>query len=166
MRYWTGGAVVLFFALLQAASIEQFRIIGVAPNVMLVLLVAWTVVRGLDDVLPMIAVAGVTLGLVGLQTPGLMLLALLPIAALGAVRELHIIHSDLLLVLGFAVAASLMYESIMLVSVALTGGARDILVGVRHDVVPAAIVNLAITPPIYFIMRFAKPVDTRRRLSY
>src|SRR5438132_8692377 len=166
MRYWTGGAVVLFFALLQAASIEQFRIIGVAPNVMLVLLVAWTVVRCLDDVLPMIAVAGVTLGLVGLQTPGLVLLALLPIAALGAVRELHIIHSDLLLVLGFAVAASLMYEAIMLVSVALTGGARDILVGVRHAVIPAAIVNLAITQPIYFIIRFAQHYDAMHRLSF
>ena len=55
MRYWTGGALVLFVALFQAASVDQFRILGVAPNVVLVLLVAWTVVRGLDDVLPMIA---------------------------------------------------------------------------------------------------------------
>ena len=101
MRYWTGAGVAFFLALLQASSIEQFKVLGVTPNLLLVLLVSWLVVRGLDDVLPMIAVAGVTLGFVGLQTPGLVLLALLPIAGLGVLREMHVIHSDLLLVLAF-----------------------------------------------------------------
>jgi uncharacterized membrane protein YjgN (DUF898 family) len=81
MRYWAGGAFAFFLALFQAASVEQFKILGVAPNLLLVLIVSWLVVRGLDDVLPMIAVAGLTLSFVGLQSPGLALLALLPIAA-------------------------------------------------------------------------------------
>ncbi len=166
MRYWTAGVLVLFVALFQAASVDQFRILGVAPNVVLVLLVAWTVVRGLDDVLPMIAIAGITLGFVGLQTPGLVLLALLPLAAVGLLREMHIVHSDLMLVLGLVLAASLMYESILLLAVAATGGTGDLLLGVRHAVLPAAVVNLAITPPIYFVMRLAKPADARRRLAY
>ena len=75
MRYVTGAAIAFMLALVQASSVEQFRIIGVAPNLLLVFLVSWLVVRGLDDVLPMVAVAGITLGLVGLQTPGLALLA-------------------------------------------------------------------------------------------
>jgi cell shape-determining protein MreD len=166
MRYWTGAALVLFVALFQAASVDQFRILGVAPNVVLVMLVAWTVVRGLDDVLPMIAIAGIALGFVGVQTPGVVLLALLPLAGLGLLREMHIVHSDLLLVLLLVLATSLMYESIMLLSVAATGGTSDLLLGVRHAVIPAAIVNLAITPPVYFVMRFAKPAATRRRLVY
>ena len=166
MRYWTGGVLVLFVALFQAASVDQFRILGVSPNVVLVLLVAWTVVRGLDDVLPMIAIAGLTLGFVGLQTPGLVLLALLPLAGLGLLREMHVVHSDLLLVLALVLAASLMYETIMLLAVAATGGTRDVVLGFRSAVVPAAIVNLAITPPLYFIMRLARPAESRRRLSY
>jgi cell shape-determining protein MreD len=166
VRYWLGAAFAFFLALFQAASIDQFKVLGVAPNLMLVLLVAWLVVRGLDDVLPMVAVAGITLGLVGLQTPGLVLLALLPIAGLGFVRELHVIHSDLLLVLVLVAAATLAYETVLLLSVMATGGVLDLSTAVTRALVPAAIVNVAIAPPVYLVMRLAKPEDRRRRLSY
>lgn len=166
MRYWTGGGIAIILALLQAASIEQFKVLGVAPNLMLVLLVSWLVVRGLDDVLPMLFVAGVTLGLVGSQTPGLVLLALLPIAGLGVVRELHVVHSDALLALALVLAASVAYELVLLASVMASGGVLDPGTAFTHAVLPAAIVNLALTPPVYLVMRLAKPADARRRLAY
>jgi hypothetical protein len=124
------------------------------------------VVRGLDDVLPMIAVAGVTIGFVGLQTPGLVLLALLPIAGLGVLREMHLVHSDILLVLAFVLVATLAYESIIVASLMVTGGGFDIAAALRSAVVPAALVNVAITPPVYVVMRLARPSDRRNRLAY
>jgi uncharacterized membrane protein YjgN (DUF898 family) len=166
MRYWTGAAIALFLALLQASSIEQFKVLGVTPNLLLVLLVSWLVVRGLDDVLPMIAVAGVTIGFVGLQTPGLVLLALLPIAGLGLLREMHVIHSDLVLVLAFVLAASVAYELIIVASLMVSGGGYDVMAALRSDIVPSAIVNVAITPFVYVVMRFAKPSLRRNRLAY
>ncbi len=166
MRYWTGAAFALFLALLQASSIEQFKAVGVTPNLLLVMLVSWLVVRGLDDVLPMIAVAGITIGFVGLQTPGLVLLALLPIAGLGLLREMHVIHSDLLLVLAFVAAATIAYESIIVASLAVSGGGYDIIAALRSAVLPAAFVNIVITPPVYVVMRLAKPTDRRNRLAY
>ena len=166
MRYLTGAAIAFMLALVQASSIEQFRVLGVAPNLMLVFLVSWLVVRGLDDVLPMLAVAGVTLGLIGLQTPGLVLLALLPIAGLGVVREMHIIQSDVLLALLLVIAATLAYETIMLTGVIAAGGRLDPMTGLRSAVVPAALVNLAMTPFVYAVMRFARPAERRNRLSY
>jgi cell shape-determining protein MreD len=166
MRYWTGAAIAFVLALLQASSVEQFKILDVSPNLMLVFLVAWMVVRGLDDVLPMLLVAGITLGLVGLQSPGVVLLALLPIAALGVVRELHIVHSDFVLALLLIIPATLAYEMVMLLSVMATGGALDLMVGVRAAVVPAAIVNLALMPFVFAGMRFAKPAERRGQLSF
>jgi cell shape-determining protein MreD len=166
MRYVTGALIAFLLALVQASSVEQFRILGVAPNLMLVFLVAWLVVRGLDDVLPMVAVAGITLGLVGLQTPGLVLLALLPIAGLGLAREAHVVHSEALLALLLVIGASLAYETIMLLGVAATGGRFDLAAGFRSVVVPSALVNLAMTPFVYGLMRFARPDERRHRLSY
>jgi uncharacterized membrane protein YjgN (DUF898 family) len=166
VRYWVGGLLVFGFALVQASSVQQFHVLGVSPNLMLVLLVSWLVVRGLDDVLPMIAVAGVALGLIGLQTPGLVLLALLPVALLGTVREMHVVHSDLVLVLALVAGASVAYESMMVLSVMVTGGARDVVAAFTRDIGPAIVVNLAITLPVYFVMRFAKPTERRHRLSY
>lgn len=166
MRYWTGTAVVFMLALVQASSVQQFHVLGVVPNLMLVFLAAWLVVRGLDDVLPMIGVAGVTLGLIGLQTPGLVLLALLPLALLGVVREMHIVHSDAVLVLALVAAATAAYEVVMFGSVMATGGSRDIVAAATRDVMPAVLVNVALTLPVYAIMRLAKPVERRRRLAY
>ncbi len=166
MRYWVGGLVAFALALIQASSVEQFHIFGVVPNLMLVLLAAWLVVRGLDDVLPMIAVGGITLGLIGLQTPGLVLLALLPLAGLGVVRELRIVHSDFLLLLALVAAATIPYETVMLLGVMLTGGGRDLLAAFTRDIVPATAVNVAIAPPVYLVMRLARPDERGRRLSY
>lgn len=165
MRYWTGGALAMFLALLQTSSIEQFIVLGVTPNLLLVLLVCWLVVRGLDDVLPMVAVAGITMGLVGLQTPGLVLLALLPIVALGTVREMHIVHSEAVLVLLLVALASIAYETVLLASVMVTDAAHA-GVAFMEVMLPAMIVNLAITPPVYVLMRFARPHVHERRLSY
>jgi hypothetical protein len=166
MRYWTGAAIALFLALLQASSIEQFKVLGVTPNLLLVLLVSWLVVRGLDDVLPMIAVAGITMGFVGLQTPGLVLLALLPIAGLGAVRELHVIHSDLVLVLTFVLVATVAYESIIVATLIASGGGYDVAAALRSAIVPSALVNVMLTPPVYVVMRLAKPAVRRNRLAH
>ena len=166
MRYWIGAAIALFLALLQASSIEQFKVLGVTPNLLLVLLVSWLVVRGLDDVLPMIAVAGITMGFVGLQTPGLVLLALLPIAGLGVVRELHVIHSDLMLVLAFVLFATVAYESIIVATLIASGGGYDVVAALRSAIIPSALVNVILTPPVYVVMRLAKPALRRNRLAY
>ncbi len=166
MRYWVGGAFAFFLALFQAASVEQFKILGVAPNLMLVLIVAWLVVRGLDDVLPMIAVAGVTLSFVGQQSPGLVLLALLPVVGVGLVRELHVVHSDAALVLALVAASTAAYELVLLGSVMASGGVLDVRTAFAANVVPSIVVNLAITLPVYLVMRLAKPHGDRHRLAY
>jgi hypothetical protein len=167
VRYVFGGVFAFLLALVQASSIEQFRILGVAPNLMLVMLTAWLVVRGLEDVLPMVLVAGLTLGLVGLQTPGLILLALVaPLAAFGVLRELRIIHSETLLMLAFVLGASLVYESILLASVMATGGVIDPAAGFGEVVLPAALVNLMIALPVWVVIRLARPSAGRRRNVY
>jgi hypothetical protein len=166
VRYWTGSLIVFILALMQASSVQQFRILGVVPNLMLVFLAAWLVVRGLEDVLPMIGVAGVTLGLIGLQTPGLVLLALLPLALFGVVREMHIVHSDPVLVIALVAASTIAYETVMFASVVITGGGRDVIAAATRDILPATAVNVALTLPVYAVMRFAKPVERRRRLAY
>ena len=70
MRYWTGAVIAFFLAIVQASSVEQFKVLGVSPNLMLVFLVAWLVVRGLEDVLPMIVRGRRDAGVVGLQIAG------------------------------------------------------------------------------------------------
>jgi hypothetical protein len=89
-----------------------------------------------------------------------------PVALLGVVREMHIVHSDVVLVLALVACASAAYESVMVLGVIAMGGGRDIIAALTRDIGPAIVVNLAITLPVYFVMRFAKPTERRHRLSY
>jgi cell shape-determining protein MreD len=166
MRYAFGALTAFFIALLQASSVEQFRVVGVAPNLLFVLLACWLVIRGLDDVLPMVGVAGVTTSMIGLQTPGLVLLALLPMVGFGIVRELHIIQSEALLALALVFLASLAYESVLMLGIAASGGVFDPSTAMTHVVLPSAALNLAITPLVFVVMRLTRPAATRRRLVY
>jgi rod shape-determining protein MreD len=166
VRYWFGGLFVLVLALLQTSTVEQITVLGVTPNLMLVLLVCWLVVRGLDDVLPMIALAGIILGFIGLQSPGIVLLALLPLAALGVVRELHVIDSEMLLVLALALTGTVAYESVMLLGVMATGGGLNPVPAITNVILPAAVVNAAMAPAVYAFMRLGRPAKLSGRLSY
>lgn len=167
MRYVTGGFAAFFLAMFQASSVEQVRVFGVIPNLMLVMLVCWLVVRGLDDVMPMVAVTGITLGFVGLQTPGFVLLALLlAIAPVGLLREMHVVSSEIVLTLMLVAIASLIYEFALLFGVMATGGVFDLTGGVSDVVVPVAVVNLFLAPPVYLVMRLAKPSASRNRYAY
>ena len=42
----------------------------------------------------------------------------------------------------------------------------DVVAALRSAVLPAAIVNVVIAPPVYVVMRLAKPAARRRRLSF
>jgi hypothetical protein len=166
MRYWVGAAIAFLLAIVQASSMEQFKILDVSPNLLLVMLVGWLVVRGLDDVLPMLFVGGVTLGLVGLQSPGVVLLALLPIAGLGVLRELRIVHSDLVLMLLIVAGASVAYEVVMTGSVMATGGVLDPVAALESSVAPVMIVNVCLAPFVYVFMRLVKVERREGRISF
>jgi len=77
-----------------------------------------------------------------------------------------VIHNDLVLALGLVFAASVAYEVVILLSVMATGGALDPLAALRSAVLPAAIVNVAMTPFVFAVMRLAKPSSRSRRLAY
>ena len=79
---------------------------------------------------------------------------------------MHVVHSDLLLVLAFVAAATVAYESIIVVSLVVSGGGYDLIAALRSAVLPGAIVNVVITPPVYVVMRLAKPTNRRNRLAY
>lgn len=167
MRYVLGASGAFFLAMFQASSVEQIHVLGVIPNLLLVTLVCWLVVRGLDDVMPMVAVTGITLAFVGLQAPGLVLLALLlAIAPAGLLREMHVVSNDLLLAIVLVGIASLIYETALLAGVMATGGVFDVRGGFSDAVLPATVVNVCMAPAVYVLMRFAKPRAARNRYAY
>lgn len=162
MRYYVGVPLMLFLALAQTSSLPLFSLFGAHPNLVLVVLVGWAVVRGPDEALVLLAVAGLSLGLLNSQPLGLHLLALAPLVPLAAVRELRLIESELLPALGLAFLATLAYEGVFLVVFRLTGQDLDWWGSVSRVAIPAAIANALLMIPVYWLVWLAS-ADRRRR---
>lgn len=160
-----GLLIVLVAVIAQVAVLPAFSIFGVQPNLIIALLVAWMSVRGPREVLLLIPAAGLVQGLLDSQPLGLAMLALAPLVSLTDVRELRLVESELLPAVVLTALATLVYESTILVTLALTGEQLEWLASVLDVLVPAAIANVLLLLPVYGVVRLASQ-DLRRRPAF
>jgi rod shape-determining protein MreD len=164
LRYYIGVPLVLLAAIVQTASLPLFSVFGAHPNLVLILLVSWTIVRGRGEAMVLIPLAGLALGLLDSQPLGLHLLALVPLALLALAHELRLMEADFLMALAIVFLATLAYEGVFLIVLRLTGESMDWWGNVSQLIIPAAIANTLLTPPVYGLVWLAS-VDRRRRTA-
>ena len=165
MRYHVAAAVLLLAALLQTSVVPVFSLLGIYPNVPLVVVVCWAIVRGQREALVVVPIAGIAVGLLDGQPLGMALLALIPVVLLAELREARIVEGDFLLALVTIVVATLAYETIFLVTLRLTGETVYWWGSFSRIIVPTAIVNALLMPPLYGVMWLAS-ADLRRVRSF
>jgi cell shape-determining protein MreD len=161
VSYYVGLPLMLLLALLEAAFLPYFRILGLQPNLILVVLVAWLSVRGQEEALYLIPFAALFLGLVQGASLGIAFLALAPLPLLHELRGVHLGEGRLLIAIGFTVVASLVYQSVYLSSFLVDGQAGDILGAVLRIMLPVSLLNVAVLLPVYWLMQVFSG-DTRR----
>lgn len=157
-----GLIVIAFAALAQAAVLPSFSIFGAHPNLVLVLLVAWLIVRPRREGLLLVPAAGLFLGLLDGEPLGLAMLALAPLMLMAELRDMRLVQSDLVPAVVVAAAGTVVYEGIVLVTLGVTGERLDWLASVLDVLVPAAIANALLLLPIYGLTRLAS-MDLRTR---
>ena len=160
-----GLLIVVAAVLAQMSILPAFSILGVHPNLVIVLLVAWMSVRGGREALLLIPAAGLVQGLLDSQPLGLAMLALAPLILMTEVRELQLVESELLPALVLAALATLVYEGTNLLALAVTGEQLHWLASVWDVLVPAAIVNVLLLVPVYGLVRLAS-LDLERRQAF
>lgn len=165
MTYYLAAAVLLLAVLLQTSVVPVFSLLGAHANVPLVLVVCWAMVRGQRETLVVVPMAGIGLGLLDGQPVGTALLALIPVVLLAELREARIVEGDFLLALGMIAIATLAYETVFLVTLRLTGETVHWWGGFSRMIVPTAIANTLLMPPLYGLMWLASG-DLRRARSF
>jgi rod shape-determining protein MreD len=165
VRYPLAAAVVLLAALVQTSIVPMFSVLGVHPNVVLVLVVSWAMVRGQGEALFVVPMAGIALGLLDGEPLGTALLALIPVVLLAELREARLVEGDFLLAVALIVLATLAYESLFLVTLRLTGETVGWWGSFSRVIVPTAIVNALLLPPFYAMIWLASS-DVRRARSF
>ena len=160
-----GLLVVVVAVVAQLSVLPAFALFGAHPNLLIVLLVAWMTVRGQREALLLIPAAGFTQGLLDSQPLGLAMLALAPLILMTEVRELRLVDSALLPAVVLTALATLVYEGIVLLTLAVSGERLDWLASVRDVLVPAAFANVLLLLPVYGLVRLAS-LDRRLRQAF
>jgi cell shape-determining protein MreD len=128
---------------------------------MLVLLIAWLMVRGPGEALVLIPFAGIVLGLVDGAPMGTALLALSPIAILDDLRGSRLREGALVQTIMFTALMTLTYHFVYLLVFLIQGESGSLLAALLRASIPACFLNVIVLLPIYFVL-WASSHDLRR----
>jgi len=161
VSYYLGLPLLILVALTEVSVLPMFRVYGLQPNLMLVLLIAWLIVRGANEAFILAPIGGVLLGLVDGAPTGTALIGLAPLAFLQELRGSQLREGGLIAAIAFAIVMSFFYNYVHLAVFTLEGQSGDWIVATLRIIVPTALVNVLVLVPLYGLMKLASP-DQRR----
>ena len=129
-----------------------FRIAGLQPNLVLVLFIAWLMVRGPGEAFVLIPIGGLFLGLVDGAPLGTALLALAPLAIVQEIRADRLSESGLVLTIVFTVGMTIVYHLVYLGVFTVRGEAGSWLTAVTRVIIPTALLNAVVLLPLYCLV--------------
>ncbi len=149
MTYYIALPLLVLLAAAEASVLPLFRVSGVQPNVVLVLLVAWLMVRGANEAFVLNPAGGLLLGLVDAAPLGTALLALAPLAVLHELRGARLRESGLALTLLFTLVATVVYHLTYLLLFTVQGESGSWPAALLRVVLPSAVLNGFVVLPLY-----------------
>ena len=161
---WTALILAtLGLVLLQTSAAPAFELFGVAPNLLLVALCAWTVVRGNQEALVLIPVAGLGIGLLSFQGIPESIAAFVPIGLVAALRPFLQPRIEFFWALAVTAAATILHFLAIALAVQIQGSSIDWFAAATDILVPSVLVNLLLGAAVYWLVRL--PVDRVERMA-
>src|SRR6478735_150854 len=152
---------LIFFAFMQATVFPNSELIGIYPDVTLVIILVWSAVRGVRDGLLWAFLIGILLDTLALDPLGGNALALLPVVLLGAFSGRAFFQSNLIVPIVACIAATFLHALVLLL-VRSAGGTSISFGPLLRIIMLQTILNVMIVPPIYLIGSLAqRPVSSR-----
>ena len=144
--------MLAFIAVLQATVVSRIRVWGVFPDLPLLVVVGWGLIRGRREGLVWGFVAGTVVDLFSGAPFGAATLPLMAVGFLAGLGTAHVFR-NLLLPLVTIVVATLVYDLLFLFVVRISGLKVEWLDSVLRIIVPSAILNALCTPVVVGSMR-------------
>ena len=152
---------LILFAFMQATVFPNSELIGIFPDVTLVIILVWSAVRGVRDGMIWAFLVGILLDTLALDPLGGNALALLPVVLLGALSGRAFFQSNLIVPILACVLATFLHALVLLL-VRSAGGTSISFGPLLRIIMLQTILNVMIVPPIYLIGSLAqRPVSSR-----
>lgn len=150
--WWLPPALLGSAALVQTTLLPALGLVTVRPDLVLVLVVVWAVLRGVREALPWGLLGGVMLDLFSGGPFGTAMLALVLVAFCSSVGEIGLFRSSLTLPMVTVFWATVLFDLIFLFLLRTHHYPVEWLGSMRQVVVPNAVVNTLTCPPVYWLL--------------
>lgn len=153
-------------ALLQTSLAPYFSLAGVKPDLMLTVVVLWSLLRGAGEGMIWAFIGGALLDLFSGGPFGLSILSLMLISYLSGIGEVNIFRAHILLLGAAIVGATLLYYGFSLMALRFMGW--NIVWGLElaRVVALAVVINAILVLVIYRPLRWLHRVTGREEISW
>jgi len=162
MRYYAFIPLLLALALAQSTLMPHFTALGVKPDLMLLFVLGWGMIRGFREAILWGALGGGLLDLFSGAPFGINLLVLASVAFLTALSETKVLENSLLLGALVTLMGTLIYYSLFLLLLQILGNRVLWGASLIHIFLPAALVNMLLMPLAWWFLgwfsRHTQPV--------
>ncbi len=148
--------------LLQVSAIPAFALFGVAPNLLLVVLACWVVVRGPSEAMILVPVAGLGIGLLTFQGMAESVAAFVPIVVVAALRTGQPPRGEYVWAMALVIIATVLHFTTIAAAIEVEGSTIDWFAAVTDVLVPSLITNLIIALVVYWLIRLPTPKPVPR----
>ncbi len=146
---YLAAAVLAVLVLLQATLLARVRVLGVAPNLLLVAVIAWSLLHGIEEGLLWGFVGGLGVDLVAGLPLGVSSLALMVVCFLGSIGKTTVFPGNLTLPIFVVALATPLHGWIILLTEAVAGTPVNWVTDTVRVIGPELLLNAALTIPVY-----------------
>lgn len=153
-------------ALLQTTIVPRFTIWGVHIDLPLVVVVNWSLLQGSREGAIWGFIAGLAVDLFSGAPFGAATLSMLAVGFLSGFGQATVFRARVILYLGTMFLATLVYDLLFLLVVWISGAAVIWLESFWRILLPSAVLNTAITPIVFVIMRWLRNRFRREEMDW
>lgn len=141
-------------------------ILGVKPELMLMVIASWSLLRGTKEGLVWAFIGGICLDLFSGVSFGTMTIALLTVSFIAGLGESSVFRTPIVLPLVVALITTPVYDLVILVILALTGHPVVWLDSLTRIVLPSAVVNALLMPLIFWPLQWLHRKTGREEMRW
>lgn len=162
MSLWVAFPLVALLAIMQTSLVPRLTVGAARPQLVMTWIVCWAVVRGRGEAMSWAIFGGLLLDLLSQMPPGAHLLAMTAVVFIADLGHKVMQGSTALFASAAVFAASLAYGIVLLGVLAVAGHPIQLADTVILNILPGAVLNLAVLIPIFVVQR---TVDQRFPVS-
>ncbi len=158
--------LLLGVALIQTTAMPQLRILGVKPELMLLMVLAWSLLRGVGEGLMWAFFGGMIWDIFSGGPLGASALALVVVSFVSGLTQGSVTRSSFVLPIGIALLGTLIYHSLFLLILQLARGNVPWLDSLFGVTLPSLAVNALLMPVVFQMLAWLDRKTGREEIGW